>query len=200
MIKAIIFDWFGVCTVENWGDCVRRELTGRWGLPAEKITVAYKAHLQDFMSGRLSADGFFSKFIGALDPSLDPASFRYLLGIVPALNTELLSLIRDLRKGYRTYLLSNTVDGLYSAYEEKIAFADYFDRTFLSHILSLSKTDPRIWDAVLREIPFRPADLLFIDNKESYLSVAAKHGVQTLRFTSNSELASALAEKGISVR
>jgi putative hydrolase of the HAD superfamily len=188
MIKGIIFDWFGVCTTENWGDCVQRELAKKLNMSEEKIKKEYKSLLQDFMKTKLSKEEFFEKFISALDSSKNSNEFFYLLEIIPDLNTELLEFIKNLKKQYKIYLLSNNVSELFEQYEKKINFNDYFDLMFLSHELKISKTQDEIWDVLLSKVNCRPEELLFIDNKESYLEFARKRGIKTILFKNNEQV------------
>lgn len=199
MIKALIFDWFGVCTKENWGDCVQRELVKELKVSPEIIQREFKLFLQDFMSNKLSPEGFFQRFIAALDKEKDSKKFHYLLEIVPDLNEELLDLILVLKKRYKIYLLSNTTAELFKQYQKKIDFKKYFDHTFLSHELKTSKTQDEIWEIVLSKVNFSPEELVFIDNKEKYLELAQKHGIKTILFKNNEQVRKELIHSGIQI-
>jgi len=199
LIKALIFDWFGVCTKENWGDCVQRELVKELKVSPEIIQREFKLFLQDFMSNKLSPEGFFQRFIAALDKEKDSKKFHYLLEIVPDLNEELLDLILVLKKRYKIYLLSNTTAELFKQYQKKIDFKKYFDHTFLSHELKTSKTQDEIWEIVLSKVNFSPEELVFIDNKEKYLELAQKHGIKTILFKNNEQVRKELIHSGIQI-
>ena len=58
MIKGIIFDWFGVCTNENWVDGVKRELLKKINVSEEKIKTEYRKILQDFMKAEILFEYF----------------------------------------------------------------------------------------------------------------------------------------------
>lgn len=188
MIKAIIFDWFGVCTTENWGDCVARELNKKLGINNETIRKIFKALLQDFMSARLSSDEFMKKLIESLDKNQNYKDFLYLFTRLPELNQELLDFILKLKKNYKVFLLSNTADPLNEEYKKKVDFNKYFDKLFLSHELKLSKTQDEIWKILLSKVKYQPEEMIFIDNKEHYLEIARKFNVKTILFENTDKL------------
>lgn len=53
---------------------------------------------------------------------------------------------------------------------------DNFDYVFLSFELGCQKADKIIFDKVSEKLPFRGADILFIDDNEKYLEMARKLG------------------------
>jgi len=194
MIKAIIFDWFGVCTRENWADCIARELTAKLEVDEKIIRAEFKKLLQPFARAEISPNEFLEKFIGSLDKSKNPQDFYYLFETIPGLNEELLEFILKLKKNYPIYLLSNNFDIVYENYQKKLDFDKYFDIKFLSQKMKMSKKQDVIWDSVLSKLPQEPNELLFIDNKESYFEIPTKLGVNTLLFKSNEQVKKDMAE------
>ncbi len=79
--------------------------------------------------------------------------------------------LMDLRKaGYRTFLLSNTID-LHWRYCCENLFAmgpysvdDYFERTFVSQEMHMKKPNDDIFQEVIRETGICPTETLFIDD------------------------------------
>lgn len=197
MIKAIIFDWFGVCTVENWGDCVARELNKRLGIDEKTIRKIFKELLQDLMSARLSPDEFMKKLIESLDKNQNYKDFLYLFTKIPELNQELLDFVLKLKENYKVFLLSNTAGPLNEEYKKKVDFNKYFDKLFLSHELKLSKTQDEIWKILLSKVEYQPEELVFIDNKDHYLEFARKFNVKTILFKNNGQVKEELKELSI---
>ncbi len=58
MIKAIIFDWFGVCTTENWADTLARELSTKLNLDESFVKEKFKPLIQPFARAKLSPKQF----------------------------------------------------------------------------------------------------------------------------------------------
>ncbi len=200
MIKAIIFDWFGVCTKENWADCLARELHSRLDIDEQKIRIEFRKLLQPFARAELTPDEFLDQFIGSLDESEDPRQYSYLFSkIIPEINYDLLNFILKLKNKYTIYLLSNNFGPVFPNYEKQIQFDIYFDKLFLSHKLGISKTQTEIWNKVLPKIDFPPTELMFIDNKEKYFGPVSKLGVKTTLFLSNEQIKKDLELQGIKV-
>jgi len=188
MIKAIIFDWFGVCTIENWADSLGKELSIKLNLDESFVKEKFKPLIQPFARAELSSEEFLNRFIGSLDKTKNPQDFTYLFETIPKLNSELLEYILELKKNYSVFLLSNNFGSVFPNYEKQIDFNKYFDKLFLSHKLKMSKTQDAIWNKILSEIEFKPNELVFIDNKEKYFEPAKKHEVNCILFLNNEQV------------
>lgn len=197
MIKAIVFDWFGVCTVENWADVLGRELSQKLNLDESFVKEKFKPLIQPFARAEWTPEQFLEKFIGSLDESKDPKDFFYLFETIPKVNFELLNYILELKKNYPVFLLSNNFGPIFVNYEKQVDFNKYFDKLFLSHKLKMSKTQEGIWDKVLPEIEFEPNELVFIDNKEKYFEPAKKHRINCILFLNNEQVKKELANLGL---
>lgn len=188
MIKAIIFDWFGVCTVENWSTCFARKLQAKLGLDEALIISKFREIDQSFARAELNSEQFLKKFITSLDKDLNPQDFYYIFNTIPDLNEELFEFIVKLKKYYKIFLVSNNFGPVFPNYEKKINFNEYFDALFLSHELKASKTQEKIWKVVLSKLEYSPAEILFIDNRERYCEQANKVGISTVLFKNNEQL------------
>ena len=90
----------------------------------------------------------------------------------------------DLRKaGYRTFLLSNTID-LHWRYCCENLFAmgpysvdDYFERTFVSQEMHMKKPNDDIFQEVIRETGICPTETLFIDDLMVNCQAAKRNGM-----------------------
>jgi len=196
-IKAIIFDWFGVCTVENWRDTLARELHQKLRIEPEIIKEKFKPLIPAFASAEISPQEFLEKFIKFLNPALNPNDFYYLFEIIPKVNWELLEFVLELKKKYSLFLLSNNFGPVFPNYEKELDFNKYFHQLFLSHQLKMSKTDSQIWERILPEINLQPQEILFIDNTEKYLDPAKKKGINTLLYQDNEQLKKEIKKLGL---
>ena len=182
MIKALLIDWFGVCTRENWANCLGRELNKALGVDEQKVKDVFHTLIQPFARNELSPDEFLEKLISPLNKGVSPKEFEYLFKTIPELNTELLDYIKKLRSKFTVYLFSNNFGPVFPNYRKQINFNEYFDELLLSHKLGFSKTQDQIWEVVLLKINFKPTEILFVDNKEKYLYRAKQHQVHTLLY------------------
>ena len=90
-------------------------------------------------------------------------------------------------KGYRLFLLSNTIDIHWDYCVENLFpyqghnVDDYFEKVFLSQRLHLSKPDARIYEEVIRQAEIVPEESLFIDDLKENCVAAEKLGIHTFQ-------------------
>jgi len=120
------------------------------------------------------------------DQQIDDAWNAIFIGI-PKGNHELLL---EIKKKYRTFLLSNinaihydyVHDYLQREFDMKNN-SDLFEKTYYSHLMGKRKPDAEIFEQVLRENNLNPAETLFIDDSPQHLETARKLGLQTYLMT-----------------
>ncbi len=129
----------------------------------------------------------------ATDAEIIDAANKMLVEIPDEKKLRLLTL-RD--KGYRLFLLSNTIDihwdycvehlfplvttGL-NGKKREYGVEYYFERAFLSQNLHLSKPDARIYQAVIDNTGIIPDETLFIDDLKENCEAAEKLGIHTFQ-------------------
>lgn len=104
-----------------------------------------------------------------------------------------LKLVEKLHKDYKIYLLSNSnsvhwnksVDLFFP--ESGHAPEYYFDKTFISYNMGLTKPDPRIFTAMLDGTGAKPEETLFIDDSISNCKAAEEFGIRTLHVSNGDE-------------
>ncbi len=197
MIKAVIFDWFGVCTVENWRDAVARELNKRLGLDEALVKTEFKKLTPAFAAAAISPAEFLNKLIASLGLKPPAADFNYVFQTIPALNMDVLNLARQLRSHYKVYLLSNNFGPVFPLYQKQLDLSEYFDDLFLSHEMKMNKTQDNIWELLLQRIKYQPSEILFIDNTKKYLALAKTLGVTGVLYKDYELLLKELNELGI---
>lgn len=74
---------------------------------------------------------------------------------------------------------------------------ELFDRSFFSYHLKRTKADPAAFRMVLSMIGDDPAECLLIDDEQANLSAAAAAGIEGILFNNATQLANALADRGI---
>ena len=135
--------------------------------------------------GLVSNQEFFDSFrkmtsADVTDRQITDATNAMLRYIPDAKKQKLL----DLRKaGYRTFLLSNTID-LHWRYCCENLFAmgpysvdDYFERTFVSQEMHMKKPNDDIFQEVIRETGICPTETLFIDDLMVNCQAAERNGM-----------------------
>lgn len=129
----------------------------------------------------------------ASNEQIKDAANKMLVEIPDEKKLRLLAL-RD--KGYRLFLLSNTIDihwdycvehlfplittGL-NGRKREYGVEHYFERVFLSQRLHLSKPDAKIYQTVIDNTGIIPSETLFIDDLKENCEAAEKLGIHTFQ-------------------
>ena len=114
---------------------------------------------------------------------------------------ENIALLQEIKKHYRTFILSNTNEIHFPVYtknlQEKFGInelSDLFEKEYYSHKLGLRKPDKKIFELVLSENNLNPAETLFIDDSEQNTEAASALGIQTYLFKPGEKLSDLFSE------
>lgn len=152
MIKAVLFDFDGVLTIEKTGSAaITKYIAKRCGLPAEQMRSCYRRYNQALLLGETTHAEIWPAFCEALGQSLDyqllTDSFR-----ATELDADMLHLLRQLRTEYRIALVTDNKSDRIRTILECNNLDDLFDAVAVSAELGSGKTDRRIFDYVLERL------------------------------------------------
>lgn len=172
MIKAIIFDCFGVLTADLWREFCVSLPPGPQVQKAKQLNAQYDAGTitkEEFVEGVYRATGKEFKHI------------ENLLDTDITKNTALIDYIRSLRdKNYKMSILSNVgttwiKDKFLSSNERKL-----FDDILLSFEAGFTKPDPRIFALAAKRLGVDINECVLIDDVESYCLAAKAQGMSAV--------------------
>jgi putative hydrolase of the HAD superfamily len=115
-------------------------------------------------------------------------------GMILGFQKVKIEILRDLKKKYRTFLLSNTNEMHEEIYAGKLLattgfkMADLFEKIYYSHEVGLAKPDPAIFQKVLNENGLIPEQTLYIDDLEKNIHAAERLGLHCFLFPQNGDL------------
>lgn len=172
MIKAIIFDCFGVLTTDLWKQFCRT-------LPDE---IARKAEelSRHGDAGLISKDEFLARVSDLAKCSQQHVAGA--LGNAVLKDGDLLEYIKQLRPQYKIGLLSNIssdwiIDTLLTEDEAKL-----FDDMVFSHQVHVVKPDPQIFKLAIERLDVQPSETVFIDDAEHNVAAARALGIHALTY------------------
>jgi putative hydrolase of the HAD superfamily len=155
----------------------------------ELFSQAKQSHLFDeFEKGLISPEDFRNKLriltgLAMTDNEIDDA-WNAILIDVPTANVDFL---KNLKKRYRLFLLSNTNAIHETAFMPMIVkkygsyiFEELFEKIYLSHHIHLRKPDKEIFLHVINENHLVPEETLFIDDSPQHVGGAKAVGLQAL--------------------
>ena len=113
-------------------------------------------------------------------------------------NLDTVEVVRKLKAaGYPLYGLSNWSAFTFKWVKDGFPFLQYLDDYLLSGEVQQVKPEPDIFHTFLKRIGWKAQDCLFIDDSEANSKTANTLGMQTIRFTTASQLVDELSQMGI---
>lgn len=198
MIRNIIFDLGGVIlnidyklTIDKFKD-----------FGASNIETIFSQAQQNFIfdkidKGLISPEEFrqeIKSFYPGMftDQTIDQAWNAMLINF-PVHRIELL---KELKKNYNTYLLSNTNAIHYPVYTDMLKkntgvehLNQIFTKLYLSHEIGMRKPDEEIFLYVLKDNNILANETLFIDDSEQHLITSKKLGINSVFLQPNADVA-----------
>lgn len=179
MIKAVIFDCFGVLVTSSYEPFKQKYLS-------HDQTLIDRFNEVDHLSseGKMSKSEAYKEFAKLANLPLQEAVI--FLDNNPK-NKELLGFIKNNLVGkYKIGFLSNSTASstieLFS--EDDIAL---FDDIILSYKFGMAKPAPEIYKLSAEHLGVQPSECVFIDDQQKYLLGAEKTGMKTILYTNNAE-------------
>jgi epoxide hydrolase-like predicted phosphatase len=188
-IEAVVFDIGGVLEItpslaltESWearlgldaGE-INRRMQDIWS--AGGIGTISEAGVHEALAERL---GFDERQVGDFMGWL----WREYLG---SANTELIEYARRLRPRYRTGILSNSFVGAREREQAAYGFEGLVDEIVYSHECGLSKPDPAIYALACERLHAVPAQTVFVDDYEPYVTGAREAGLHAVLYQDNAQ-------------
>ena len=183
-MKNLLFDLGGVIMDLDRDRCVRA--FNELGMKDADEFLGVYGQKGDFLAlerGDIDADEFrrrirplFSSEV--TDAQIDEAFCRFLLGIP----RHRLEALRELRKHYGVYLLSNTNPIMMESFiaeqfrQEGLERKDYFNGMVMSYKAKCYKPDREIFDYTATHCGINPAETLFLDDSQANVDAGIRAG------------------------
>jgi putative hydrolase of the HAD superfamily len=103
------------------------------------------------------------------------------------LDEELMALIRGVRPGLKTGLISNAWSGLREILYTRVPIADAFDVIVISAEEKIAKPDPRIYHMALERLGVPAAEAIFLDDFSENIQAANALGMIGVHFQSGAQ-------------
>lgn len=173
MIKAIIFDCFGVLLGKGFEHTYH--LAGGDSL---KDKYFIEKMLNKTNLGKISENEFNLAIADKLNISLTQWMRAMAEAELP--DKELLNYIKSLRKNYKTAILSNANRGVLTLKLGDDWLRECFDEIIVSADYGVLKPDPRIYQIAIDKLGVDYQESVFIDDREMFLDVASRLGMKTI--------------------
>ncbi len=186
MIRAVIFDCFGVLTHGSWKDF--------WSaLPGEELRSKAKDLHRSYDIGGVTSEEFSRQLSELTSKPLNEIQTIFY-NANPVKNLQLLNYIKSLKPTYKIGLLSNVGT---SWIEDKLLSPDeqaLFDNMIFSYRVAMAKPDPRIYLLAARGLEVEPNECVFVDDIAEYCDAARGVGMQAIVYDLFSDFADSLSK------
>ena len=180
MIKAIIFDFFGViCSDEYWRFVKEDKFEkGKFHQLADDVNL-----------GTLSWEYFLQRVADETGQNVSAVEKMYNS---ERINPELVAYIDKLHEKYKTALLTNAHASFIKPLIERTGLKKVFDEVVISSEVGIIKPDPRIYEYVLKLLNVHAEEAVFIDDSPPRVEGAKTTGMQAILYQDFNQMKSDL--------
>ena len=189
MIKAIIFDWGGVCCsgADQFSAPV---LLNHFSLPAKEINKRALDIENEFIEGKISKEEFWEKIIERLSikniTTKEELRNHYLSSYT--LYPKVLEIAKKLKENYKVALLSNLNEEMELHIQENHNIKEYFNPMIFSYKVKLRKPGKKIYNLILSQLNCKPKEAVFIDDSKENIKIANELGIKGILFSCQEKL------------
>jgi len=190
MIKAIVFDFFGV---------VCPDLLWSWLGKTYKDLESQRDFFQNLTNqldrGRMDEATFVQKIAektGFASETILPQIHKEF-----GLDEELLELIAQLKNKYKIGLMSNARAGILRKMLEEHNLYKYFDEVVISSEIGFIKPEKEFFEEALKKLNLHKEEIIFVDDRERNILAAESLGIKSFVYTSVEKLKLDLDKEGI---
>lgn len=174
MIKAVIFDCFGVIISDGL-----KKLTGELDRvnPGSREIINHYVRLAN--SGQIPPSEYGKEVSRRLNMSVDEWRSRIVAG--EHKDTRVIDYIKATRKVYKTALLSNIAsrESMNRRLSEE-ELNKLFDVVVISGEVRVQKPEPEIFKMVVERLEVAPSECVFIDDSPGYCQAAEALGIKSI--------------------
>ena len=178
--KVILFDFFGVISSEVSPVFFKRYFN------EEDAKIIKEEIMSKGDKGELSEEEIYdliSKRVN-VTPLKVKEDFKELIHI----NNELVTYIKELKKEYKVYLLSNAISSFLNRILKENNLYELFTKVYISSEMKLIKPNKEFFNYVIEKENLDPSLCIMIDDNKKNIEGAIKCNLNGVIFTNNKDL------------
>jgi epoxide hydrolase-like predicted phosphatase len=197
-IQAVIFDWGGVL-IEDPAAELMRYCAEALNVPVQQYIKAHRKFDDDFVTGKISEEQFFSKVCSELKKDMPKVESLWSMAFEKAYRPreDMFALADELQEnGYKTAVLSNTEQPSVRYFHQK-GYDQIFDTAVFSCLEGMKKPDKRIYDLTIGRLGLSAGECIFIDDRSEFVAGAIEAGLRGIVFENTKQLIKELNRLGV---
>jgi len=180
MIKAVLFDFDGVLTIDITGSAtITNYISNTCGIPLENVKSCYYKFNKKLLLGETTHQEIWTDFCQSLGQDIDYNilldSFRFT-----RLDDKMIALVQKLKERYLIGMVTDNKCDRISTILDYRGLNQFFDVIAISACLHSGKDSPSIFEYVLNTLNVSASECVFIDNTEKNLVVPKQMGMSTV--------------------
>ena len=138
---------------------------------------------RQYDQGKITTEEFFKTLVDKFSLKITFKEFTPIWNDIFRENKAVSQLVRNLKRRYRIYLISNTNEMHLKYLAQKFNILSEFDRIFASYALGLGKPNRLIFELALKDAQVKPGKAIFIDDIPEHITTASALGLKAIQFT-----------------
>lgn len=182
MLKAILFDFDGVLTIDKTGsESITKYLAKESKIPLDRIQKSYYRYNRALLYGETTHEEIWPSFCKDLGKELD---IKILNAAYEAtkLDSEMIKYVKQLKEIYKIGMITDNKCDRINAILSYHQLQSYFDVVSISAQYHSDKKEKEIFVGTMQNLQVAAEECIFIDNSEQNLIVPQRLGMQTILF------------------
>lgn len=169
-IRAFIFDCVGPLLIRD-----------------SRVIFDQETEIINHLCGKVTDEkGFWDSL--KITYKMDEAKLTALINILGrgfVRNVPMWNFLIEIKKKYKTGLINNGTSAIFSRWNKKYSFQNYFDEVLNSSNLGIKKPDKKIYLYMSNLLLVKPEECLFIDNSIENIEGARQVGMSAILYNPN---------------
>lgn len=182
MIKAVLFDFDGVLTIDKTGSTSTiNYIAANTGIDYDTFKTCYYRYNKGLLSGEFTHRDIWDQLCGEAGMDID---YGVLIEAFKStkLDMDMLALVRELKASYRIGMVTDNKQDRIDTISSCHGFDRLFDTISISAKFHSGKEEEKIFAATMDALSVSPEECVFIDNTPKNLVVPEKLGMKTMLF------------------
>lgn len=198
MIKLILFDFSGVCSLEEETPYVR-DFAENHELDPDEFEKAYFELIERAETDEITAQQAWEELCKKYKLKIDiEKTIREIIDLKEYYG-DMLDFARSLRSKYKTAAFSNYNRAYWELIEKEIDLSPYFDLVLVAYQVKARKTSPEGFKQILKHFNVKPEEVVFTDDSQRNLPVPKSLGIHTIHFQDKKQFIKELKQLGVEV-
>jgi putative hydrolase of the HAD superfamily len=200
-ISTIFFDIGGVLLTDGWGHDSRRAAAERFGLDWDEYSDRHGKVAHAIETNSMTLERYLDRAIFYRPRTFTREKFRDYIFAQSQPKPDSIEIARQLAAAGKYFMatINNEILELNLYRIEQFGLRRYFSVFFSSCFLGLRKPDEAIYRTALQVSQRRPAECIFIDDREVNLECPRELGLATILFRDATQLRQDLQHHGVEI-